>query len=227
MTSPTRNSNAVGSASNARSSDTDETMDATASRTRRAFLSSVGTAFLTGLAGCTSVRFPGTPPSDARTTVYVGSFHWGFILLDEDGQEIEQLRLNRGTAVRFVAFNVNAAGAIERLPQPVRAALPEHEALEERNEGVIPEPSDGDLHDFLEVANERYPHHSLAIMAATHGPGMMSGMSLHPVGLPANARSPVEVTRTPTTRGEFSFVCTVYCGYGHPYMNTPSAVVVS
>lgn len=201
-------------------------MDSTANETRRSFLVSVGTFSLAGLAGCTSVRFPGTP-NGAQRTVYIGSFHWGYVLLREDGQELEQLRLNRGTAVRLVAFNVNAAVATEHLPQPVRDALPEHEALEERNEGVIPQPSDGELHELLEVANERYPHHSLAVMPATHGPGMMSGMTLHPVGLPADARTPIEVTRTATAPGEFSLLCTVYCGYGHPYMNRPSAIVVS
>ncbi|QLG62280.1 cupredoxin domain-containing protein [Halorarum salinum] len=200
-------------------------MVSTANETRRSFLASVGAASLAGLAGCTSVRFPGTPIGVQRT-VYIGSFHWGFVLLREDGQEIEQLRLNRGTTVRLVAFNVNAA-ATERLPRSIRDALPEHEALEERNEGAIPEPSGGDLHELLEVANERNPHHGLAVMPATHGPGMMSGMMLHPVGLPADAGAPVEVTRSATVRGEFSLLCTVYCGYGHPYMNKPSAIVVS
>lgn len=200
-------------------------MVSAANRTRRSFLASVGVASLTGLAGCTSVRFPGTP-NGAQRTVYIGSFHWGYILLDEDAQELKQLRLNQGTAVRLVAFNVNAAVATERLPRPVRDALPEHEALEERNEGIIPEPPDGELHELLEVANERYPHHSLAIMPATHGPGMMGGMTLHPVGLPANARTPIKVTLTATVRGEFSLLCTVYCGYGHPYMNKPSVIVV-
>jgi hypothetical protein len=95
-----------------------------------------------------------------QRTVYIGSFHWGFILLDEKAQELEQLRLNRGTAIRLVAFNDNAGAATEHLPRPLRAALLEHEALEERNEGVIPEPPDNDLHEQLEVANECYPHHS-------------------------------------------------------------------
>lgn len=194
--------------------------------TRRTFLASAGAASLAGIAGCTSVPFPGTPPGNVQKTAYVGSFHWGYILLDEDGEELERLRLDQGTTVRLVAFNVNAAAATERLPKPVRNALPGHEALEERNEGAIPEPSDGDLHELLEEANERYPHHSLAVMPATHGPGM-GGMMAQPVSLRADARTPVEVTRTVTARGEFSFVCTVYCGYGHPYMYTPSAVIVS
>ena len=37
---------------------------------------------------------------------------------------------------------------------------------------------------------------------------------------------PSELGFVVNTTGSFGFVCTVYCGYGHPYMVEPGRVVV-
>lgn len=198
--------------------------------TRRQFLAGVGAVTLTGLAGCTSVALPGSGSGPDRT-LYVGAYHWGFILLDETGTEQEQVELEAGSSVKIIAFGAGADEAIATLPDAVREAFPGHEAVEARNEERIPAPSDEDLHDALEAAEERYPDHSLAIIPAEmdqmHG-GMMGGgmMGNRGMSLPHDATEPTVTTLTADQRGYFTFNCGVNCGYGHQYMDKDRVIVV-
>jgi hypothetical protein len=77
--------------------------------------------------------------------VYVGPYHWGFILLDDTGTEHDRIVFDRGDSVEIVAFNTSAETALEKLPSTVREAIPDHETLEERNEERIPPPPNGDF----------------------------------------------------------------------------------
>lgn len=100
-------------------------------------MTAIGTATgLTGLSGCLSgdLSRGGSPDR----TLYVGSYHWGFILLDEGGEEREHVVIDRGTTIRLVAFNTNAQQVLETLPPSIQDAIPDHHELEERNEGRIP-----------------------------------------------------------------------------------------
>ncbi len=137
----------------------------------------------------------------------------------------EKIVFDLGSSIKIVAFNTNARGALEDLPANIRDAIPSHEALEKRNEGRIPEPSKGDLHELLENANQQYPNHSLAVMPAGRN-HMRGGMMLHPIPLPADATSPTTARLSASQRGEYTLSCTTYCGYGHPYMNLVGALVV-
>jgi len=201
---------------------------------RRKFLAAVGTSAGTlGLAGCLGGGFPGRGFSPDRT-VYVGAYHWGFLLLDEAGDEHERLVFDPGTTVGIVAFNTSAEGALSQLPGSVREAVPDHEALEERNEARIPSPPEGELHEALEEANERYPDHSLAVMPSgynrMHDPmdgGMMGGgMMLHPIPLPRAASRPTTAGVRASERGDYTLTCLTDCGYGHPFMELDGAFVV-
>jgi len=191
---------------------------------RRAFLCSAGGA-LASLSGCASTGV-GTR-RNADTTLYVGSYHWGFVVLDESGTERERAAFDPGTVVDVVAFNTSAETALERLPSSVRGSIPDHESLEERNERRLPSPPDGDFHEALEAANEQYPDHSLAVMPSGRNMGGgMGGMMLHPVPLPADATSPTTARLVATQRGDYTLSCLTYCGYGHPYMERDGALVV-
>lgn len=193
---------------------------------RRAFLLATGGA-VASLSGCASTRFPGGGGTNADTTLYVGSYHWGFVLLDDSGAEREQVVLEPGSVVDIVGFNTSAETALEALPTDVRDSIPNHEALEERNEERIPQPPSGDFHEALEVANEQYPNHSLAVMPSGRNMGGgMGGMMLHPIPLPADATSPTTARLTATQRGDYTLSCLTYCGYGHPYMELVGALVV-
>lgn len=190
---------------------------------RRQFLASLGGAGLAGLAGCLSGGVPWNRAVDR--TLYIGAYHWGFVLVDDGGEERDQVILDRGTAIRLVAFNTGAERALENLPDAVRNAIPDHHELEERNEGRIPPPQDGDFHEVLEEANERYPDHSLAVMASGRN-HMGGGMMLHAIALPHDATEPTTATLTASRRGDYTLSCMTACGYGHVYMDRDGALVV-
>jgi len=189
---------------------------------RREFLTTLGVG-LAGLAGCVG-DFPGSG-GDVDRTIYVGAYHWGFIVVDESGEERDRVSLQRNDVLRVVSFNTLASGAVQSLPTPIRDALPDHEALEERNEERIPAPSSGDFHELLEEANERYPDHSLAIMPSgqVH---MGGGMMMHPAALPKTATSPIVRQLEATQRGDYTLSCLTDCGYGHPYMEIDGGIVI-
>lgn len=196
---------------------------------RRAFLAGVGgTIGIQSLSGCLGSPFPGT---SGRTdiTIYVGAYHWGFLVLAEDGTEHEEVILDPRTRVRIIAFNTGADEAISQLPQSVRSALPDHETLEERNEERIPEPPSRDMHEALEEANERYPDHSVAVVPSggNHMRGPMNGgMMLNPIALPHDASRPATAGIVASQRGDYTISCLTYCGYGHPFMELDGAFVV-
>lgn len=195
---------------------------------RRTFLTAIGaTAGLGGLTGCLS-GWPEQGGGSVDRTVYVGAYHWGFVLLDEDGAEHERVVLDRGTTVRLVAFNTRAEQALQALPTSIQDVVPDHHELEERNEDRIPPPSTGELHQRLEVANEQYPDHSVAVMSsgANHVGGMRGGMMLHPIPLPHDASRPTTATLAASRRGDYTLSCLTYCGYGHAYMDLDGALVV-
>ena len=191
---------------------------------RRGFLMALG-AGVASLAGCVG-NLPGSG-SGADRTIYVGAYHWGFIIVDESGEEQERVSLQRDDVLRVVSFNTLASEVVQSLPATIRDALPDHEALEERNKERIPPPSDGDFHELLEEANERYPDHSLAIMPSGQvhmGSGMMM---MHPIALPHNDTSPVVRQLDATVRGDYTLSCLTYCGYGHPFMEIDGGIVVT
>ena len=190
---------------------------------RREFLTALG-AGIAGLAGCVG-NLPGSSGGVDRT-IYVGAYHWGFIIVDDSGEEQDRIRLQRNDVLRVVSFNTLASQAVQSLPASIRDVLPDHEALEERNEERIPAPADGDFHELLEEANEQYPDHSLAIMPSgqVH---MGGGMMMHPVALPQNATRPIVRQLGATQRGDYTLSCLTYCGYGHPYMEIDGGIVIT
>ena len=197
-----------------------------ASLPRRGFLSVAGGA-VAALSGCVSNGLSGGRRAfDA--TVYVGSYHWGFILLDDTGTEHDRIVFDRGDSVEIVAFNTSAETTLEKLPSAVREAIPDHETLEERNEERIPPPPNGDFHDVLDEANQNAPDHSLAVMPSERNMGHMGegGMMLHPIPLPADATSTTTARLSASERGDYTPICHRDCGYGHEYMYLDGAFVV-
>ncbi|WP_209309539.1 cupredoxin domain-containing protein [Haloarcula amylovorans] len=284
--------------------------------TRRELLAFTGIA---ALAGCSlpnsgvRQRQQGTTQQTAQQTddnqqaetvrAFIGSYHWGYFILDEDGAEVDQLTLSSGDELRLTLFNVEAEGAIDGLPQAVRTNIPSAEDRAQRNEQAIPVPQGTTLETLHEAAEAAYPDHSLAILndeymwnrsggsgqgqgqgqgpgsgglgrpwgghhgphggpygpgqggrgprQGTQGPGQgpsgpsgpgtsWCGPGMHgygwgsgndgtlapPVYLWHHSTVPSELGFVVNTTGSFGFVCTVYCGYGHPYMAERSRIVV-
>ena len=190
---------------------------------RREFLTALG-AGVASLSGCVG-DLPGSGGGVDRT-IYVGAYHWGFVIVDESGEEQERISLQRNDVLRVVSFNTLSSRAVQSLPASIRDVLPDHEALEERNEERIPPPADGDFHELLEEANELYPDHSLAIVPSgqVH---MGGGMMMHSVALLQSATRPVVRQLSATRRGDYTLSCLTYCGYGHPYMEIDGGIVVT
>jgi len=265
--------------------------------TRREMMALTGTSALAG----GSIVHPGTrrPRRDAAQRGYqqvdddqqtetvrafVGSYHWGYFVLDEDGTELDRLTLTPGTELRLTLFNVEADAAVDELPRAVRRNVPSSEERAERNEDAIPVPRGTTLETLHDAAESAYPDHSLAILSDEYlwnrpggsdrgpgsgpwgghhgphggpgwgpggpygpgmpgyGPGMMPGYGpgtpgrwgsgyggtlAPPVYLWHHATVPIELGFVVNTTGSFGFACTVYCGYGHPYMAERSRVVVN
>lgn len=196
------------------------------SHTRRSFLTGVGVASIAALAGCTSSAFPWTGETVDRT-LYVGAYHWGFILLDEDGVERENIVLEQGSTVEIVGFGLESDAAVASLPAHIRETLPDHETLEERNVDQIPAPNEEFLHDALEEAEELYPDHSLVVVPGYRrrsggmmDGGMMDGGMMGERGLSLlHDDSEARTMRLFADReGIYSMYCGIYCGYGHRYM---------
>ncbi|SMO86862.1 hypothetical protein SAMN06264867_11278 [Halorubrum cibi] len=274
--------------------------------TRRELIAITGGS---ALAGC-SIMNPGTRHPQRDTTqrddqqaetvrAFVGSYHWGYFILDEDGAEIDQLTLSPGGELRLTLFNVEADAAIDALPQAVRTNIPSPEERAQRNEQAIPVPQGTTLETLHDAAEAAYPDHSLVLLGdeymwsrpggpgqgqgsgvpvgpwgghhgphggpygpgggpygpgqgpgspygpgmGEYGPGMMPGYGpgmggygwgsgyggtlAPPVYLWHHSTVPSELGFVVNTTGSFGFVCTVYCGYGHPYMAEQSRVVVT
>lgn len=236
----------------------------------------------------------GTDRTGETVRAFVGSYHWGYFLLDADGTEVDRLTLSPGDELRLTLFNVEADDAVAELPRAVRAGVPSSEQRARRNEQVIPVPRGTSLEALHEAAEAAYPDHSLAIVSdeflrtggrgqgepgqgpqgpgggpygpgggpwgghhGPHGPGGGQGPGggygpgggpygpgqgpMGPGGCwgPAFAGTlapttylwhhstvPAEMGFVVDTTGSFGFACTVYCGYGHPYMAEPGRVVV-
>lgn len=264
--------------------------------TRREMMALTGTS---SLAGCLSMNL-GTQHIHWNTTqqenqntetvrAFVGSYHWGFFILDEDGTELDQVTLSPGDELRLTLFNVEADAAVEALPQAVRKNIPSPSEQSQRNEQSIPVPQRTTLETLQDAAKAAYPDHGLVItsdeylgnrpdgpgpgpgnggpssswggpyrgrygpgqgdqgprqgpqgpprteMMPGYGPGMQShrwwsryGRALAPpVYLWYRATVPSELGFVVGSSGSFGFACTVYCGYGHPYMVERSRVIVA
>lgn len=273
--------------------------------TRRETLALTGAAALAGCSGTTPRTGTSSrekPPQEnqqaadaqQRDTVraFVGSYHWGYFVLDENGDEREQLSLSPGDELRLTLFNVEATDAVQALPRAVRRNVPSSAERAQRNEQAIPVPRGTSLETLHEAAEAAYPDHSLVVLdddslgggpngpgegpgsggppgswggyhgphggaygpgqggrgpgqgpGSSTGPWMMpgSGPGMHgpgwgggfaglltpPVYLWHHATVPNELGFVVNTTGSFGFACTVYCGYGHPYMAERSRVVVT
>jgi hypothetical protein len=269
----------------------------------------ISTTGIAALAGCSIANYGTRQPQRSTTEqetqqavgtrrtrmvrAFVGSYHWGYFLLDEEGAEIDKLTLSSGDELRLTLFNVEADAAIDALPRAVRRNIPSSKERARRNEQAIPVPRGTTLEALHDAAEAAYPDHSLLILSDEYlrskpggrgqgpgsggpvgpwgghhgphggpyrpgpgqdgrgpgrgpenppgpgrrpgdGPGMGGSGWMHgydgtlapPVYLWHHSTVPSELGFVVNTTGSFGFVCTVYCGYGHPYMAERSRIVV-
>lgn len=228
------------------------------SKAATALIGAVSLAVLVLTAACSSgdtgpsvVEAAEIPEPDV--TYYVVAYHWGWGVFDEQGREVDAVRVPEGTTVEMYAVNDAAADAIALLPAPVAAAisaigwdsermqrdiaegrLPDpaltvgmpveeimHDEEEEEADGHAEEEAEADAHDEEgDAAADAMPAWRMPWLGeerelATHGfliPWYGVATKLQP-----DAEEPFRTVFIADRSGDFEFVCTVYCGYGHRY----------
>ncbi|WP_440988385.1 hypothetical protein [Haloarchaeobius baliensis] len=103
---------------------------------------------------------------DQQRTVraFVGSYHWGYFVLDESGTERDRLTLSSGDELRLTLFNVEAEAAVDALPQAVRTNILSEADRARRNDQAIPVPRGTSLETLHDAAEAAYPDHGLVIL---------------------------------------------------------------
>jgi hypothetical protein len=177
-------------------------------------------------AGVEATEDAEAPTTDLAVTVYVVAYHWGFALFDEDGSELDQLRVPVGASVELVAVNDHAGEAIAQLPGPVADAIRETDwhgrAHHDVEMGRIPDPEaeGASLGEVLSAAHDGHDH---------MGPVQDHGLMVTGVGarafLDAHGREPERLVFTVDEEGTFEFRCTEECGFGHDYQRWELLVV--
>lgn len=110
----------------------------------------VSLAFLALATACTSDAIEAARtetrevPGSPDVTFYVVAFHWGWGVFDDEGHELDGIRVQEGATVELYAVNAHANAAIGRLPAPVAAAIG---AIEWDGERVRREIAEGRLPD--------------------------------------------------------------------------------
>lgn len=183
-------------------------------------------------------------PQTPERSFYVVAYHWGFVVFDENGVELDQISVAKGTRVTLYAINAHALDAahahdtdtdhahdadhahvafnglpeaIHGLPEAVHSAIENidfHEMSETEN--IIPEPEDTTLQDKIEEAEDQG--------LEDHGLGIKEFLVM--VDLEAEVTELSKMSFIADKTGKFEFVCTVDCGYGHIYMAMLSLIVV-
>jgi heme/copper-type cytochrome/quinol oxidase subunit 2 len=177
--------------------------------------------------GVDATEDAGPDVEDLEVTAYVVAYHWGFALFDEDGRELDQLRVPVGASVELVAVNDHAGEAIAQLPEPVAQAIDAVDwhgrAHHDVEMGRIPDPeaeAGASLGEVLSAAHDGHGH---------MGPVQDHGLMVTGVGartfLDAHGREPERLVFTVDEEGAFEFRCTEECGFGHDYQRWELLVV--
>lgn len=156
-------------------------------------------------------------PDPREVTAYVVGYHWGWVMFDEDGNELDVLEVPVGTTVELIAVNDHASHAIGQLPSPVAESIRSidfHDRAHHDVEmGRMPDPRQAEgisLSEALAAAHDGHDH---------MGPSRDHGLLVTGVGqeafLDAHADQPQRLMFTVEREGTHEFRCTEECGVGH------------
>jgi heme/copper-type cytochrome/quinol oxidase subunit 2 len=162
-------------------------------------------------------------------TAYVVGYHWGYVLFEEDGTELDVLEVPVGTEVELVAVNDHASNAISQLPDAVVAAIDAtkwhdraHHDLE-MGRLTDPEAEAGmGLSEALAAAHDGHDHTPPQL---DHGL-MVTGVGVEAF-LDAHADEPERLVFTVEREGVHQFRCNVECGVGHESQSREMLVVTA
>ncbi len=150
-------------------------------------------------------------PSAPQRTFTVMAYHWGFAILDENGNEVPQIDVAPGTQVTLEILS---------------GASLDHEAHHEMMERTIAAWADNseyggktamELHELMEEAEAAGLNDHLVTIAEF-------GVS---VATDHESSEPVRVTFVADQTGTFDIRCMGLCGWGHHLMVLEGGLVVS
>ncbi|WP_170864871.1 hypothetical protein [Halogranum amylolyticum] len=81
----------------------------------REFLITLG-AGIAGLSGCVGNLLGSDDGVDK--TIYVGAYHWGFVIVDESGEKQDHISLRRNDLLRVVSFILVEGAPIDDRSDP-------------------------------------------------------------------------------------------------------------
>ena len=152
-------------------------------------------------------------PEPKTQTFNIVTYHWGYVLYDEDWHEIEQIEVKRGTTVRLIAVPAYS------LSHEIQEGF--HERVLENGFGDYP-PGDDRIPDLMEAAHEN---------PATSSHGVFIGqlnVDLNPDGNATTLEKAIDSIEFITNDvGVFDISCSVFCGAGHESMILEGVFVVS
>lgn len=164
--------------------------------------------------------------SGEERVFYVVAYHWGFAIYDENFNEINRIEVNRGDIVTL--YVIPGAAFSEDAHEEY-----EHRTLE-AGIGNLP-PESEELHSKLKEAEDKgYMDHGLGIESYSVNVRtsyqMFRGSADSLKDIISNESSDVIQAHSYTFKvnkaGSFDIFCTVYCGYGHEWMELKNAFVV-
>ncbi len=135
------------------------------------------------------------PPPDK--TFYVVAYHYGWVVYDENGTELDAIRVKQGTTVEIYAVNYLAKDAIAKLPAAVKGAIVKLSA-----------PSQEVVKAFEPLYHGQDPRNHGFLIHLYHVVEILYYDAAEPVRVVFMAKYP----------GDYQFVCSEYCGPGHQGM---------
>ncbi len=160
----------------------------------------------------------GAPPVK---TFNVIPYHWGYVIFDEDWNEIEQMVVKRGTTVRLIAYPANLFS--HELQEEWHERVIERGLVVSEGDGIPIEypPGDPRIEEAIEMAHmdPDTANHGVFIEAFNIDLGPRTDVSTWEEAIDS-------IEFTPDALGNFEMSCSVECGLGHEFFALPDVLVV-
>ena len=152
-----------------------------------------------------------TPAVSPQKTFTVVAHHWGFILFDEDGNEIPKIEVAPGAEVTLIVIGAEA------LAPTIHGAFEDRTVAAWENNTAFGGKTGPEIRGEIEDAEALgLEDHSVLIV----------GYDLDIQTNIASA-SPTIVTFVADKAGTFEIRCNTFCGWGHQFMTLEGGLVVS
>ena len=171
----------------------------------------IGATLVVGLLLGAAIGILSAPGPAPQRTFTVVAYHWGFALYDEEGTEVPQIAVARGTVVTLLVISAASLG------HEVHETMMGRTIAAWENNTAFGGKSAMELMELMEEAEAQ-------------------GLLDHAVRIPEfdvvavtdhESPAPTQVTFVADKAGSFDIRCGLFCGFGHAYMELEGGLVVS